>query len=44
MPLSPLVEGDRKEGRKSGGISHITHGKIGKVVEGVSLPSPSELV
>ena len=34
MPLSPLAEGDRKEGRKSGGISHITHGKIGKVVAG----------
>ena len=34
MPLLPLAEGDRKEGRKSGGINHITHGKV--VAGGVS--------
>ena len=28
MPLLPLAEGDRKEGRKSGGINHNTHGKV----------------
>ena len=41
MPLLPLAEGDRKGGRKNGGINRNTHGKV---VEAVSLPSPSELV